>query len=132
LKKGKPLGNSRPFDLVAILRELWQSHPKNAGRKYGGTSRDLREAKEWLQVNDLDFGDITELSERFGRFMASDFDGWVESDYPIWAFLKHYGRYAAPRKTPAQIIKKQRPLCPTCGTDHPVIAECPPVESWSR
>jgi hypothetical protein len=126
------MSNSRPFDLVFILKNLWASHPKNAGRIYGGTSRDLREAKEFLQVNDFDPGDITELSERFNRFMQSTFDAWAETDYPIWGFLKHYNRYGPPRKTINEVVKKNQPtVCPHCGTDHPSKAECPPKEYWN-
>jgi hypothetical protein len=127
------VSNSRPFDLVWTIKQLWNDHPKNAGRKYAGTSRDLREAKEWLLVNEFDSGDITELQERFNRFMQSTFDAWAEADFPIWGFLKHYNRYGPPRSTPAQVVKKHIPrICPICKIDHPAISVCPDEELWTK
>lgn len=122
---------SKPFMLVATIKTLWKEHPKNQGREYGGTSRDLREAKEWLQVNEWEPGDVTGISERFNRFMASEFDGWVDMDYPIWAFLKHYSRYAPPRTAE---VKQSRPqpqtmsmviFCTRCETNHRADESCP-------
>lgn len=116
---------NKTWTLVQTLKTLWNSHVNNEGRTYGGTSRDLGEAKLWLQVNDWEPGDIGELTERFGRFMESTFDGWKELDYPIWAFLKHYGRYAAPRQE-KQVIRKSTRYCPDCQTTHSINTPCPP------
>ena len=119
-----------PWLLVDTVKTLWHSHKKNEGRKYGGTSRDLREAKEWLQVNEWEPGDVTAIAERFDRFMESDFEGWQEQDYPIWAFLKHYGRYAPPR-TERPRVKVQTEThrmviwCNRCGQNHRADEACP-------
>jgi len=117
------MAGSRPYQLVQTIKALWTSHEKNQGRSYGGTSRDLREAKEWLQVNEWEEGDISELSPRFDRFMRSDFEGWKEMDYPIWAFLKHYGRYAEPR-----IAKKAKAVemlyCEKCDSAYRSGTRC--------
>ncbi len=125
------MSRSLPFDLVECIKILWHSHPKNSGRQYGGTSRDLREAKEWLTVNSWEPGDIGQISDRFNRFMDSDFEGWKEQDFPIWAFLRHYSRYAAPR---VEESKKPRPqpntmsmviYCSRCETNHRADEACP-------
>ncbi len=113
---------SRPYLLIVTLRDLWHSHPKNEGRKYGGTSRDFREAKEWLQVNDWEPGDVTELSQRFNRYMADTFEAWEQQDYPLWAFLRHYGRYAPPRGE--RIVRRSTYHCPECGQQHPISEPC--------
>jgi hypothetical protein len=118
------MATSKPFLLVSTIRQLWQSHAKNNGRVYGGTSRDLREAKEWLGVNEWEPGEIEEVEKRFNRFMESDFEGWKETDYPIWAFLKHYGRYAEPRQV-REAPRRSTFTCPKCEMQHRVSEPCP-------
>ncbi len=118
----RPRRTSKPFLFVALLKSVWTSHPKNVGRVYGGTSRDLKEAKDWLEVNpEFEFEDVTEITERFDRFMKSEF--WEEQDWPIWGFLKFYARYASPRI----VVKNPRGAmieCGSCGMNHGTLEPC--------
>jgi len=124
------MSRSKPFDLVQMLKGIWEAHPLNQGRVYSGTSRDMMEAKGWLLVNPWESGDMMDFEDRMDRFMRSDFEGWKEQDYPLWAFLRHYNRYAAPRVEVKQ--KRQQPkshelliYCNNCQTNHRADQECP-------
>ena len=119
------MSRSKPFDLVQMLKSLWESHPLNRGRVYSGTSRDMMEAKGWLLVNEWHSGDFVDFEERMDRFMRSDFEGWKEQDYPIWAFLRHYNRYAPPRKTNViEVTRRSTRYCGDCGTYHSINTPC--------
>ena len=115
------MGRSKPFDLILALKTLWNAHEKNAGRAYTGTSRDLKEAKEWLQINAWDEGDITEFTDRIDRFIRDSF--WEELDWPLWGFLKHINRYAPPR-----IAKKAKAVemlyCEKCDSAYRSGTRC--------
>ena len=86
------MSRSKPFDLVNfIFKPVWESVYKES---YRGTSRDLKEAKEFLMMNENIFDEIPEFQEHAVEYLKSKFDGWIEQRHPCWGFLRNYNAYA--------------------------------------
>lgn len=115
------MSQSPARDLCWLFKGLWEAHALNHGRTYYITGRDMKEAKEFLAGNFGEFPPEDECKQRLARFMQTSFDGWKEQDYPLWALLKHWGRYASPR-----IVEKRwngLRQCDKCGEIH-YYGEC--------
>jgi hypothetical protein len=113
--KRKNMGKSKPFDLISLLRSIWESHETNAGRKYGSGTRDLRSAKMWLEVNAFPAEDVTDLVARFDRFTKSPY--WLERGLPLYGFLDAYADFDAPREKVSVVVEETEvKICGECGT----------------
>ena len=115
------MSKSKPYDFCWQLKSQWEEIRKT--EVYYLTPRDLRAAKEWLELNmDIPPEETTRGFVR--RYLESDFEGWRDQGYPIHALLNHWNRYAEKKVTS---VRRSTYTCPKCGTEHPVQAECPPV-----
>lgn len=117
------MSKSKSFDLCYLTKRIWEQHPKNKDREYDITGRDLKEAKLLLEGN----GEIQpdKLQQRMNRYMESEFEGWVENDYPLWGLFKHWTRYA-PSRQKIKVVKMGK--CEYCGLE---IEEAKRYQHWS-
>ena len=108
------MSKSLPYDLCWLLKTCWDEHPKNAGRQYRITGQDLREAKLFLSADDT-MPEQADVKARIARYLASDFEGWKQHDWPLWGLLKHWNTYSPPR---VMVTAGRRQTCYRCGGDH--------------
>ena len=113
------MSRSHPRDLCWAFKTLWEAHPKNKGRLYGITGRDMRAAKELVDANDWQEL-LVELEPRFARFMASDFSGWKDANYPAWGLFTQWNRYMGPVSTST----RQWLWCAKCMANHWTDEQC--------
>jgi hypothetical protein len=105
-----------------MFAPVWESTFK--GTKYRATGRDLKEAKEFLAMNDDIFDELPEFQEHAQEYLKSTFDGWRTLGYPCWGLLRHYNTYA-PKKIKEQVRRVQMISCPDCQTNHEATKQCP-------
>ena len=119
------MSRSKPFDLVTFLfKPVWESEYKEP---YRGTSRDLKEAKEFLAMNEAIFDDIPEFQEHALEYLHSKWDGWSELRHPCYAFLRNYNTFA-PKKIKQKHQSKDTIRlirCSDCQTEHESDKLCP-------
>jgi hypothetical protein len=115
------MGRSKPFDLCQIFKQLWEAHPRNKGRIFGPTGRDLKAAKELCDLNEWDEL-LSEIEPRFKLFMDSDFAGWKEANYPAWGLFTQWNRYLP--KAQRREVNRPRIHCSLCEQNHYADEPC--------
>jgi hypothetical protein len=115
---------SKPFHVVATLfAPVWEASEQYKGRKYGGGGRDLRAAKQWLELNPLDEIDPSDFQTEAQAYLQSKFEGAVDRNHPCYLFLDYYGswtkkkremRTATKRKCQIHKIEFDGNFCPKC------------------
>lgn len=119
------MSNSKPFDIVNFLfKPVWESEYKQT---YRPTGRDLKEAKEFYQLNPTIFDEVIEFQEHAQEYLKSTFEGWVVQHHPCCGLLKNYNAFA-PKLIKKQPTRKSQTdimiHCIDCGQDHPATAIC--------
>jgi hypothetical protein len=116
------MSKSRPFDLInSLFRPVWEAKYKE---RYRATGQDLKEAKQFLELNDDIFDEIPDFQEHAVEYLKSNWQGWVEQKHPCHGFLRNYNTFA-PRKVKEQVRRIQMIACPDCGMNHPATELCP-------
>jgi len=126
---------SEPFKLKQIFAEFWSAEYK--GQIYGGGTRDLRSAKEYLELNPEFFLDetlIMDFKEKTERFMKDRF--WYKPNgnppmfHPMYCFLNNIEKYADAKKSIDNGFKQvKQPVrrmifCTDCGSNHFPDEQC--------
>lgn len=119
---------SEPYKLKQIFSEFWSNEYN--GQVYEGGSRDLRSAKEYLELNPEFFTDevsIMNFKSRAERFMKDRY--WYKPNgnppmyHPMYCFLNNIEKYAELKKVfdsrkPIKHISRVRIYCTDCGSNH--------------
>lgn len=104
---------SRPYELCYLFKLAWESHKSKQGMEYSPTGRDLREAKEFLAMNEIPDGKVFE--KYLNNFLNSNYEGWVHLNHPAWALFKHWNTFAPkPEKKPLPKLI----YCEKCNATH--------------
>ena len=85
---------SKPYHLINhLFAPVWEKDRKYQGEKYRGGGRDLKAAKEFLELNPdvLDEENfVVEFQERVLAYLDSRFEGYVQGKHPAYLFLARY------------------------------------------
>lgn len=120
------MSRSRPYDLVYhLFRPAWEESELYKGEKYRPTGRDLKEAKEFYDLNPDIFEEIPEFQGRTENYLDHKFEGWKNLKHPCWAFLRNYNSFAAKSKKVETKQKLRQIGCVDCGTSHDPDVLCP-------
>lgn len=118
------MSRSVPYELCLICK---QAHDKEIGGEYRITSRDMKEAKDFLIAGGGEIPDPDTLISFGKNYFNSTFQGWREQNYPLWGLFRNWNAFAPKQSRPVK-EKKQITLpirCSECQTEHESTKLCP-------
>ena len=116
------MSKSAPRDLCWIAKQL---HDKELGGDYRITSRDMKEAKDFLIAGGGEIPDPDTVVTFAKNFFQSTFHGWHEQNFPLWGLFRNWNTFAPKQSRPRLKVKKcqihgleyDSPFCPQCFTE---------------
>jgi hypothetical protein len=120
----RQLRPDEPFAKFLVFKTAWEGQYE--GETYLCTGKDMKFAKELTQV------DNDEIVRRLQTYFLDEWYG-EHTRHSLSAFVSNINKFLPMKKDvpkPRIVRNVQDPKCEKCGTAHPPISECPPVEIW--
>lgn len=123
------MSKSAPFNIVVLFfAPVWESDDKYKGTEYPRSGRDLRAAKQWLELNPIDKVDPAKFQEEAQAYLRNKFEGATSRNHPCWLFLDYYGEWGTKKRELKPTKRMQMRLCTDCQQEHGMHDPCPVME----
>ena len=120
------MSKSAPFNIVVLFfAPVWESDERYKGSEYPRSGRDLRAAKQWLELNPIEEIDPESFQKEVQSYLRTKFEGATSRNHPCWLFLDYYGEWGTRKREVVTVKRKLMIHCIDCQHDHGINDPCP-------
>ena len=117
-----PRKERKPSPMYALQTLYAQVYESERGREYGRQTRDLKEAKDWLELYP-DFWESESAVEKFQtvalNYIRSQDPFWKLQNFPMFGMLIQFNKFIPDVKKVKPTVIPQYETCPTCHEEYP-------------